>query len=369
MRDDFGELSLERRLVERANAHKVPIGGTLELLPLCNMDCEMCYVRLNPGEMEKQGRLRSAKEWLELGEQMQKAGVLFLTLTGGEPLLYTDFRPVYEGLLRMGMIVTINTNGTLITEEWTRYFAAHPPRRINITLYGSNAEVYDSLCHYRDGYEKALSGIRLLKNAGIAVKVNGSLVRTNSQDQERIPAIARELEAAVHVDTYMLPAVRERERDFCREVRLSPEEAAKARVQLKKAELESEAFDRYVREILDTVAATEPGKEEPYQVFCRAGLSSFAVNWQGMLQPCIMLDRCQIPVFEVGFEEAFRQAAAYMQQLYLSSKCSVCKLRKVCETCGACALYETGSYEGVPEYMCAYIQKMVECLQEEWERK
>ena len=36
----------------------------------------------------------------------------------------------------MGMILTINTNGTLIDETWADFFAQHPPRRINITLYG-----------------------------------------------------------------------------------------------------------------------------------------------------------------------------------------------------------------------------------------
>ena len=64
--------------------------------------------------MEAKGRLRTADEWLEIGRQMKDAGVLFLLLTGGEPFLYPDFRRLYLELRKMWMIITINTNGTLI---------------------------------------------------------------------------------------------------------------------------------------------------------------------------------------------------------------------------------------------------------------
>ena len=49
-------------------------------------------------EMENKGRIRSAKEWLEIGNQMQEAGVLFLLLTVGEPLLHPEFKEIFIGL-------------------------------------------------------------------------------------------------------------------------------------------------------------------------------------------------------------------------------------------------------------------------------
>ena len=70
---------------------------------------------------------------------MQKAGTVFLLLTGGEPLLFPDFKTLYRRLRNLGMILTINTNGTLLDEAWADFFATYPPRRINITLYGADA--------------------------------------------------------------------------------------------------------------------------------------------------------------------------------------------------------------------------------------
>ena len=65
-----GATTLERRLVHKAKQSKVPINGSIELLPLCNMNCDMCYVRLLRAEMEAQGRLRSLDEWLQVAEEM-----------------------------------------------------------------------------------------------------------------------------------------------------------------------------------------------------------------------------------------------------------------------------------------------------------
>ena len=37
--------TMERMLLRRAADAQQPINGSLELLPLCNMNCDMCYIR------------------------------------------------------------------------------------------------------------------------------------------------------------------------------------------------------------------------------------------------------------------------------------------------------------------------------------
>ena len=44
--------TLERMLLDRAKCARTPANGSIELLPLCNMNCDMCYVRLSRREME-----------------------------------------------------------------------------------------------------------------------------------------------------------------------------------------------------------------------------------------------------------------------------------------------------------------------------
>ena len=206
--------SMEKMLVHKAYMKRVPINGSLELLPLCNMNCDMCYVRLSKKEMETKGRLRTKDEWISLAQQMKESGTLFLLLTGGEPLLFPKFKELYIELQDMGMILTINSNGTLIDEEWADFFAKHKPRRMNITLYGADDKAYEELCHYKGGFEKTIHAIRLLREKKIDVKINGSITTKNEEDIKNILKLSKELDAAVNLDTYMYPARRERNKPF-----------------------------------------------------------------------------------------------------------------------------------------------------------
>lgn len=360
--------TVERMLLERAKHTHTPANGSIELLPLCNMNCDMCYVRLSREEMERKGRLRTADEWLEIGRQMQKSGVLFLLLTGGEPLLFPDFRKLYLGLKELGMILTINTNGTLIDEEMAAFFGKHKPRRVNITLYGTDEETYKNLCHYPGGFEKTMRGIRLLRENGVDVKIGGSLAKANQKDLERLIAMGEELEIPVRVDTYMLPATREREAPYDMQARLNPEEAAQARVYALKREMGPELFAQYAVQSVWMADHPQPAKEEPGHMACMAGRCSFTINWQGEMRPCVILTKPAASVFEVGFDNAWKYLVEETGKILLSARCSVCQVRHLCRTCAASALLETGSYDGVPDYMCRYTKESLRLLREEWEK-
>lgn len=363
-----GASTVERMMISHAKQSRTPINGSLELLPLCNMNCDMCYVRLSRKEMEQKGRMRRIDEWLELGRQMQKAGVLFLLLTGGEPLLYPGFRELYLEFKKMGMILTINTNATLIDEETAAFFGKHKPRRVNVTLYGCDDRAYRELCHYPGGFGKALNGIRLLRKYGVDVKVSSSLTRANKNDMERILAIGKELEVPVRIDTYMLPAARERNKPYDLQSRVNPVEAAQVRVKVLKEEMGADLFRKYVETCIFEIDHRISGEDSTRHMACLAGSCSFTINWQGEMRPCVILSGPSAPVFERGFEAAWHDIAEETDKILLSSKCSACRMRSLCRTCAASALLETGSYEGTPEYMCQYTEESLRLLRMEAEK-
>lgn len=363
-----GVTTVERMLLDQAKRTRTPANGSIELLPLCNMNCDMCYVRLSREEMEAKGRLRTADEWLEIGRQMKDAGVLFLLLTGGEPFLYPEFRRLYLELRKMGMIITINTNGTLIDEDLAEFFGKYKPRRVNITLYGTDEETYANLCHYPGGYEKTLRGIWLLREQGVDVKVGGSLALANRDDLDKLLDIGEELDIPVRVDTYMMPATRERDLPYNMQSRLNPEEAARARIRALKREMGPELFPQYVRQSVERADHPEPAEAKPGHMSCMAGQCSFTINWQGEMRPCVILTEPAISVFEVGFEAAWKYIVEETRKILLNEKCSTCHMRHLCRTCAASALLETGSYDGVPDYMCRYAGESLRILREEWEK-
>ena len=141
----------------------IPLNGTFELTPCCNMSCKMCYVRLTKPEQEAIAPLRTAQEWLELGRAAKDAGMIYLLLTGGEPFLRPDFREIFQGLHKMGFVLSINTNATLIDEDTIQWLKQTAPMRVNVTLYGASNETYGRLCGNPQGFSQAVKAIRLFR--------------------------------------------------------------------------------------------------------------------------------------------------------------------------------------------------------------
>ncbi len=109
---------LTEKLYQKAEKNKIPLHGTFELSPICNFSCRMCYVRKTAKEIAASGRkMMTLEQWIHLGQKARDAGMLYLLLTGGEPLLWPDFWELYDALYEMGLLIGINTNGSLIDEN------------------------------------------------------------------------------------------------------------------------------------------------------------------------------------------------------------------------------------------------------------
>ena len=157
-------------LFSKAARKKVPLSGTFELSPLCNFSCRMCYVRKTAEEVRNQGRpMVSAEKWLEIAEAAGGDGMLYLLLTGGEPFLYPDFWKLYEALNRMGFVISINTNGSMIDEAVVERLRERPPMKINLTLYGAKDSTYESLCGVKGVFSRVDRAITMLREAGLTV--------------------------------------------------------------------------------------------------------------------------------------------------------------------------------------------------------
>ena len=360
----FNDDQLEKRMMAQATQYRIPINGSVELLPLCNMNCDMCYVRLSNKEVVEQGGLRTLEEWLEIGKQMHEAGVLFLLLTGGEPLLFPDFKELYKAYKKMGFILTINTNGTLIDEDWVQFFKENPPRRINITLYGESPSVYHSLCHYEAGFHKVLDAVKMLREANIDVKLASSITNINKDDIEGLVHVADQLDVPMRCDTYMMPAIRERNKPFNEQSRLTPEEAARLYIKALKLEMTPEIFKQYIEKSIFEVEHILPSLS-PNKMKCHAGSCSFTINWQGNMRPCVILGRPEMSVFEHSFQEAWDYISEEVKKITLSSRCLTCKYRTLCKTCAASELFEEGAYGIAPKYMCIYSETLYQCILKE----
>ncbi len=346
----------EYLLMNKAKKHKFPINGSIELTPLCNMNCDMCYVRLKKEDTERMGKVMDADKWLSLGADMKDAGVVFLLLTGGEPLLHPEFRKIYLGLRNLGMIITINTNGTLIDESWADFFLEYPPRGINITLYGSSGNTYHKLCHYYDGYEKTMNALHLLTERKLDVRMGCSVTNYNKDDLERIYSIGKKIGVFTIADPYMVPATRERRSEFAYDVRCNPEVAAKNRLYILKQMYGKEQYYKSITHKMNLIKHLTP-KNDYGKVNCYAGNCSFAISWLGTMHPCVTMDSPEANVWDMGFKKAWSYISEQVSNIKTSSKCEKCNLKPICSNCAGNAFAETGTYDGTPDYLCRYAKE------------
>ena len=351
------EAPMTEYLHAKASRLHIPLSGTFELTPVCNMSCRMCYVRMTKSQQETIHPLRTATDWLYLGKTAKDRGMLYLLLTGGEPFLRPDCQEILSGLHKMGLLITINSNGTLIDEKVVGWLKDTPPTRINITLYGASNKTYERLCGNPQGFTQVTKAIHLLKEAGIAIKINCSLTPYNATDLEQIFEFCRKENLVIQATSYMFPPLRRDASKIGQNDRFTPKEAAyyaaKIEAQLYGKELYLEKINNQMLEGLPYDTGEDCTGGEGEEIRCRAGKCSFWVTWDGKFLPCGMLpSNSAKDVFEIGFDEAWKQASEMSASIRLPAKCSVCKLKDQCRSCAAMVYTESGNYHDVPLYRC-----------------
>lgn len=359
---------------QKAAMNRTPISGTFELTPRCNMNCRMCYIRMTESELKARGREFTAEEWIAMGRTCAEKGMLFLLLTGGEPFLRKDFRQIYAGLKDLGLLITINTNATLIDEETVRWLAQDPPTKVNVTLYGASNDTYRRLCGHPNGFDAATRAVDMMKEAGIFVNINTSFTRYNIADMEALAAFGKSRDIRVNAATYMFPPVRSaREGVVDEEVRFSPEEAGLARARAEILTMEPEELEHRLRSLHAGQCAANQSDEcertTDEKMGCMAGRASFWITWDGRMTPCGMMNQPVARPFEQGFEEAWQSITDETARLFMPPECGSCSKRFACTVCGALCIAESGGrIQEKPEYLCRQTEAFLAEMEKEYQR-
>lgn len=351
-------------LYRKAAYKRIPLSGTFELSPVCNFACRMCYVRKTAQEVQASLRpILTLEQWLQIAREARERGMLYLLLTGGEPLLWPDFWALYEELIKMGFLVSINTNGSLIDDQAVERFRKMPPQRINLTLYGASDETYERLCGVKGVFSNVSRAINALVDAGIFVKLNGTFTPHNVGDMERLVAYAQERKLILQTTSYMFPPVRRDPNMIGTNERFTPEECAQNRLRCYQLQYGEEQYRKFLQNVLDGYI-DPPGLEENCidpldgRIRCRAGKAVFWVTWDGWLMPCGLMSEPKVEITKRNFGECWRELTQRSAELKLSGLCGKCPNQDVCHPCAAMAQAETGSSEGIPTYLCSMTREM-----------
>lgn len=366
-----GEPIFATYLHSKAKQLGLPLSGTFELTPRCNFNCKMCYIHSSDCNSLAEREI-SAEKWIELGKRVKEAGTVFLLLTGGEPLMRKDFPHIYKSLNEMGFILSVNTNGSLITDEIFELFRAYPPHRLSISLYGASNETYASLCE-NEKFDEVIKNIKRLKEAGIQLKINCSLTPYNCDDAEKIVKISKEIGVNIKIATYMYPPLRKNDDNTgINSGRFTAFEGAYHKVRCDLMKNGKEKFIERAQQLKSGIYLSErecvEPPEEGEESHCRAGITTFWIDWQGNMSPCGMIPDEEYNVFERDFAECWEKTREKAGRIRMPAECTSCKYKTFCHVCAAACLCETGEYSKKPEYICEFSRNVAEIMEKEAEK-
>ncbi len=333
---------------KKAAEQRVPLYGSIDLTHHCNLRCVHCYL----GGIHKKRAELDTPQWISVIDEITEAGCLNFLITGGEPLLRKDFGEIYSHAKRNGLLVTVFTNGTLITDSILKLFEDLPPHAVEISLYGANAITYEKITGVQGSYGQCLKGIEALLDHDIKVKLKTILMTLNRHEFHDIENMAKEYGVKFRFDASIFPRLDGNKGPVS--LRVSPEEVVEKEFSDEERAWEWKAFFDRMGEV--------PLSDNLYN--CGAGLTSFHIDPYGWLQPCLMVTNPRYDLLKGSFTEGWRDVILRIRERKAGAAyaCNQCDKMNLCGFCPGFFKLENGAEDIRSEYLCALGRSRFEAI-------
>lgn len=326
----------------------------IELTERCNNNCIHCYINL-PKSDSAQKRELTTNEIKAVLNEAASLGCMSIMYTGGEPLLREGFEELYVYTRKLGMSVTIKTNGTLITPELAKLFARIPPKNpILITVYGMSKSTYEAVTRIPGSYETFRKGIDLLVENQVPFELTSTITKLNIKDIETLESWLLELpceEKSPSLSLYIDLSARQdpNKNKLLKRLRLQPETTL---VILKRR------GDKYTKE-MKQFCSKFMGPSGDILFSCGSCINSCSLDAYGNLQPCLEL-RHPDTIYNLkngSIKDAMTNFFPHVREMKATNpeylkRCAKCFLHGLCEQCPAKSWMEHGTLDTPVDYLC-----------------
>lgn len=297
----------------------------------CPLKCAHCYV--DAGEKEADGVL-STQEAFSVIDQIRATGRPVVVLSGGEPLLREDVYAIARYGTEQGLRMVMGTSGYLIDQKTAANLKEAGIRAVAISLDSKDPAIHDAFRGIDGVWERATKAIGHCHDAGIAVQINMSVMRSAISEVEDLISLGTSL--GVHDYQLFFPIPTGRARQI--EPR-SPEEYEEMIRQILIRYQDSPLNIRPTCAPQFRRIADECGIENPaWGRGCLAGIMYCRIYANGDVTPCPYLPVSAGNLRTTPFSEIWNTSplfTALRDPSRLTGKCGRCRFRTSCGGCRA----------------------------------
>lgn len=325
---------------------RAPLDVSIEITRRCPLTCAHCYNNLPMGDLQARQRELSKEEHFKLLDDLVEMGCLWILYTGGEIFARKDFLEIYTYAKKKGFIITLFTNGTLITEKVADYLANWPPFAIEITLYGNTRETYEKLTGIPGSYDRCIRGINLLVERHLPLKLKTVPTTINRHEVFAMREFAENLGLEFKFDALINPRIDCSQSPL--NVRLSPEEVVALDFH------DPTRGEEYKRLADQEMANLSPSRNKDTVYFCGGGMNSFAIDPYGQMSICVISHQATYDVRTGSLREGWEGFLQKVRSKPRSrlTKCQECKIQTLCGMCPAMGELENGDPESPVDFHC-----------------
>ena len=337
------------KIYKRILLEKIPFVGTIEVTSRCNLRCPFCYISHHHPKREL-----TYKQICRIIDEITEQGCLRLLLTGDEPFIRDDFLDIYSYAKKKGLIITIFTNGTLITPQTAEFLKEWPPHLIEISLYGITKETYENVTGVSGSFEKCMRGINLLIENNLPLNLKTLVTTLNKHELGSIKRFAKDLGIDYRYDPFINPAF-DGSKEPC-QFRLSPKDATDIEMAEKKVVNSWLEFHQQFKR--------QSFQPDERLFTCNIGQFSFYITADGRLKGCLLLEEPSYDLLQNSFKECWHRLSVEVRSLKRKkqSRCATCKIVTVCNQCPAWSQLEEGDRKKPVTYLCETAHLRAEAL-------
>lgn len=324
------DTSLSQLLVYNHYKRKIPYNVFFELTYNCNLRCPHCYLQ---NDLTSTNKYISKEMVFRIVDELEGVEAVNITFTGGEATLHPDIIEILQYASSKNILVTLLTNGQLITDDMLNQLVHIPLYDIRVSLYGTEQQ-HDSFVKKPGAFaqvKKVLSFLQAKKGIGEATFI------MTTQNHMSFMEVVKEFERVnvpVNFSGMILPTA---------DGDLKP---TQFRI------TDKETLKKIYRDSGIALSGSE----------CTAGVCRFRITPTGDVNPCEMMHHV---VFGNLHKQSFSdilKSDVHMEWLEFFDKlkkehnCGKCENKKLCSFCPGLFYEEIGSYDTPSPYTCMITQ-------------